>query len=618
MVIFMDDHRKTKRQLIEEINELKHSVTQLKSSDSKAGQDGLNIEKYSKAFLLNSVPMGITTMEEGRFVEISDAFLKLMGRKRHEVIGYTSIEIGSISVTQRESFISEFKKRNCIENFEMKVRTKGGESRTGLFNSVTISINNRSYLLTVMNDITERKRAEQETAILAEIGRVSSCTLDIGEIYETFAAEARKLIDFDRVVVNLHDFDQEIVRIIYVSGESIKDRQPGHFIPLKGSLSEVLIKTRAGILNHPKNIEEMDKQFPSSVSTIETGMRSLLSVPLISKNVVIAGLHFRSKKPNAYKGQDLRLAEKIGMQIAGAIANSQLYSNLQKTEKFLRESEKRFRTLIERAPVGVAEVDAETGRFLSVNPKLCEMLGRTEKELLAITFQAITHPDDLNLHPVFSEKLYAGKIDHYSLEKRYLRKDGGVVWANIMVSRLWKLGETQRNSITIIHDITERKQAEEALQKTLEQLESRVSKRTIELEETNIAMKILLKKEDKDQKRVEDRLQSNINQLVTPFLSKLRLSQSNEESRTYLNILEANLNNITSPFINQLSATYKSLTPKEIQIAELVKQGLNSKEIAQLFHVSAGTVVTHRNSIRKKLHLKSTNTNLRSYLLSLV
>ena len=157
----------------------------------------------------------------------------------------------------------------------------------------------------------------------------------------------------------------------------------------------------------------------------------------------------------------------------------------------------------------------------------------------------------------------------------------------------------------------------EELKITHDTLESRVRERTIELEETNTALQVLIKKGNKEQKTLEENLQSNINQLVTPFLSKLRLSQSNPERLTYLNILEANLNQIVSPFINQLSAAHRNLTPKEIQIAEMVKQGKRSKEIAQLFGISVGTVITHRNNIRKKLNLKSRDANLRSHLLSL-
>jgi two-component system cell cycle sensor histidine kinase/response regulator CckA len=136
-------------------------------------------------------------------------------------------------------------------------------------------------------------------------------------------------------------------------------------------------------------------------------------------------------------------------------------TELKQAEEARSDSEKKYRTLVENAAVGIAEVEAGTGRFLSVNQMFCEMVGRTEEEMRRITFHAITHPEDLNLHPVLSRRMYGGEIDHYSLEKRYLRKDGGIIWVHITISRLWKLGETQRSSITIVHDITERKRMEE-------------------------------------------------------------------------------------------------------------------------------------------------------------
>jgi diguanylate cyclase (GGDEF)-like protein/PAS domain S-box-containing protein len=185
---------------------------------------------------------------------------------------------------------------------------------------------------------------------------------------------------------------------------------------------------------------------------------------------MIGVLHFRSKKPNAYTERDLRLAERVGAQIAGAIANAQLFTNLKKTENSLRESEGRFRALVEQAAVGVAEIDMGTGRFLTVNRRLCEMVGRTEEEMLATTFPAITHPEDLHLHEDKTALLFAGKIGHYSLEKRYLRKDRAIIWVNITVSPLWKPGETPGRNMIVVEDITERRRVQEENERRSKQL----------------------------------------------------------------------------------------------------------------------------------------------------
>lgn len=221
------------------------------------------------------------------------------------------------------------------------------------------------------------------------------------------------------------------------------------------------------------------------------------------------------------------------------------------------------------------------------------------------------------MHEEQLASMVAGEIDSITLEKRFVRKDGKVIWVNVTASPLWNAGEKQVRNISVIQDITERKRAEETLNNTLDQLEFRVQERTLELKEINTALKVLLKKGGMDKKKWEESIQSNINELVLPFLHKLKRHMNDKESISYLNILETNLSHIASPFVHQLSAAYKNLTPKEIQIAELVKQGKSSKDIAELFSLSVGTVVTHRNNIRKKMRLTSKNANLRSHLLFL-
>jgi PAS domain S-box-containing protein len=156
----MEDEKKTRKQLIEEVKELRQCVAELKGFEEEIVQARVNQEKFTKAFLQNSIPMGITTLKEGRFVDISNAFLRLMGSKRDEVIGHTSTDLGFITEEQRVIFFNELNKSGRVENLEMEVNTKGGALRQGLFNAVMMSLGNEKYLLTVMTDITDRKRAE--------------------------------------------------------------------------------------------------------------------------------------------------------------------------------------------------------------------------------------------------------------------------------------------------------------------------------------------------------------------------------------------------------------------------------------------------------------------------
>ena len=137
------------------------------------------------------------------------------------------------------------------------------------------------------------------------------------------------------------------------------------------------------------------------------------------------------------------------------------------------------------------------------------------------------------------------------------------------------------------------------------------------LEEVNAALNILLNKRDEDKGELEEKVVSNVKHLIEPYFTKLKKTTLNEEQATYVGILESNLNTIVSPFSRSLSSKYINLTPTEIKIANLVKEGKTTKEIAELLPSSRWTIDFHRNNIRKKFGLKNKKINLRSYLLSL-
>jgi PAS domain S-box-containing protein len=144
--------------------------------------------------------------------------------------------------------------------------------------------------------------------------------------------------------------------------------------------------------------------------------------------------------------------------IAAAIS---LEEERQHAEAALRESERRFRTLFEQAGVGVAHLETATGRFLKINQRYCEIIGYTAEEMQGRTFASITHPDDVQPDLANMEDLIAGRTRGFAMEKRYIRKDGAMVWVQLTVSPLWAPGEKPQFHVAVVQDITARKQAEE-------------------------------------------------------------------------------------------------------------------------------------------------------------
>lgn len=153
------------------------------------------------------------------------------------------------------------------------------------------------------------------------------------------------------------------------------------------------------------------------------------------------------------------------------IGKSDIIKRLE-TEAKLQESEERFRHIFEQAATGVALTDTKTGHLIKVNKKYCDIVGRTQEELSATNFMDITHPDDLQTDLDHMQRLSKGEISNYSIEKRFIRKDGSVVWGNLTVSSLQDIEPLRVCHIAMLEDITRRKEAKAALLESLSLLDS--------------------------------------------------------------------------------------------------------------------------------------------------
>lgn len=173
--------------------------------------------------------------------------------------------------------------------------------------------------------------------------------------------------------------------------------------------------------------------------------------------------------------------------------------------------------------------------------------------------------------------------------------------------------ELERRSKELQREANKLKQKEKALRQRGEELEVRVDS----LEQSNNALRTLLKQKDEDRDGLGEKVVANVRELVLPFLRNLKGSGLNPHQKINLDVIEMNLNSIISPFSRTLSTKYLSLTPQEIQIAVLIKEGKSNREIAEVMNLSRRTIESHREHMRRKMGLKHKRANLRAHLLAL-
>ena len=137
------------------------------------------------------------------------------------------------------------------------------------------------------------------------------------------------------------------------------------------------------------------------------------------------------------------------------------------------------------------------------------------------------------------------------------------------------------------------------------------------LEEANIALKIMLQKTTEHREEIEEEVFATLNKRVVPVISKIKKSESMAEARAYTDILESNLKAIGSPFSRKISFEYIALSPKEIKVANLIRDGRNTREIAEELNLKRGTIEFYRNSIREKLGIRNKKIRLKTHLVTL-
>ncbi len=263
---------------------------------------------------------------------------------------------------------------------------------------------------------------------------------------------------------------------------------------------------------------------------------------------------------------------------------------------------------VDRAAVGILWI-SEMSDIIYGNDEICRLLGYTRRELgaLKIADLDVNHPEQFWIEK--SKRISDHAADGFETVLR--TRAGGLFPAEINGNYMEYDGGGY--VCAIIQNITSRKIIEESLKRREVELKIESNR----LQEANTALKVLLKHRDDDRKELESKMTANIKELVLPYIDKMKRGSLHPEQISYVDIVETNLNDILSPFLQKMSMKYSNFTPTEIQVANLIKAGKTSKEIADIMNVSTGTIDTHRNNIRTKLKLNRKKMNLRAYLNSL-
>ena len=243
-----------------------------------------------------------------------------------------------------------------------------------------------------------------------------------------------------------------------------------------------------------------------------------------------------------------------------------------KAEAALKEAESKLRTIFDSAADGMLLAKISDRKFSTANKKMGQMLGYTEEELLQMRVDDIHPPESL---PYVMDQFTKQVNQSITIARDIpvLRKNGSVFFADVSAAPMNVNGE--KCMLGMFRDITDRKKAEEALR----QREEELSIKSRNLEEMNAALKVLLKQREDDRYQMEENVLTNVKTSIIPYLEKLKKGALSKQQKTYIKMIEDQISEIIAPFLRSLSRSSFDLTPQELRVADMVKNGHTTKTL---------------------------------------
>ncbi len=597
----------TYEKMAERIETLEEGYTERQREMDELQKDQ---EKYRALFDRNLHCIFVHDFE-GNFLDANEASLNLLGYRREEIssINFATL-IDEDQMPKALAAIEEIKRNGFVKNFlEFKLKKRDGNYVWVETDSSLIYQNGEAYaILGVARDITDRKTTEKSLR----------------------QSEARYKQIIEHAPTGIYEVD-----IINSKFTSVND-----------IMCDVTGYTREEFLSMDPMVllsEDSKQHLMERASRVAAGEK----VP----DTVEYKIHTKGGR-ELWVLASTKITYENGKPTRATVVLSDI-SERKRVEEALRISEERYALATRSAHVGVWDWDIQTNEF-HLDPNVKAILGYGDAEIpndLEV-WSNYVHPDDKQAVMEAFQAHIDGYTPEFAYEHRMLHKEGSIRWIMARGTAIRNEHGTPIRVVGTDTDITQRKQAEEALQAAYDELEQRVAERTVELAKTNeqlkkeieerklaeialkkrekelknktlnlrevnTALNVLLKQRETDKAELEERVLLNINELILPYLEKLKTKVLEDKQKAYVEIISSNLNDIVSPLMRSLSTKLIKLSPTEIQVINLIKQGKTTKEIAKTMNLATSTIDFHRNNIRKKLGIKNKKINLAAYLSSL-
>jgi PAS domain S-box-containing protein len=672
--------KKTKKQLVSELEELHRrnaELEELSGNDSGCTNELRSSEaRYRKLIETANDAIFVADAETGVIIDANHKAEFLMGMPVKDIIGMHQSQLHPEEEAERYSAI--FKKHieeGTTTTDTLFIINKSGNKVPVEISASITDFQGKKIVQGIFRDITDRLKAEEELmiktrAIESSINPIGLVDMEAKIKYINDAAVklwgyknskemiGRPLTDFwlgDRVYLTLtnlkekgHDSGEDIGRRkdgslfnVLFSANVLKDVS-GRPVAILGSFVDITERKKdeesllifKNLINQSNDaifvIDPETSKFltvnDKACSNLGYSRDELLKMGVIdieailpdnfswaehieevrkSGFMILEGLHKR-KDGTVYPAEiNTKLVDISEKQYMVAVARD--ITERKKIEEALKTSEEKYRLIFEYYPLGILHYD-KNGITTACNQNFADIIGAPIKKL--VNFDMMRQVKDRKMKAAIAASL-RGKIGRFEgIYQSVMAGKQTSIKAEFATIR--DTSGSVIGGIGVFEDISVRVKNEEALVDS----ENRVRMKAKELQESNTALKVLLKQRENDKDESEGNILANVKHLIMPYIEKLKKNRSITEDLVNLNILESNLQEIISPFAQKLSSNNSGLTPKEIQVANLTRDGKQDKEISGILNISIDTVKFHRKNIRKKLGLYGQRTNLRTYLLS--